>query len=180
MNILQTHMAWKPNEWLRFSLRNLTSLLSPMSKLTSQCDSQKRIFSKAISYSQSCVLNTVRSGGLWDMADVPALVLIWMVCGVLQMNDCVDGVTVEHSSDLSITVHSKKSSHSWTFTLFCKVWEISIQDTCYGQTLMICFHEEMTLIDIHMWNQFVHSKKKAYYKIAHYIHITNMLVVLQQ
>uniref|UniRef100_A0A671KAV6 Probable helicase with zinc finger domain n=1 Tax=Sinocyclocheilus anshuiensis TaxID=1608454 RepID=A0A671KAV6_9TELE len=36
------------------------------------------------------------------------------------MNDCVDGVTVEHSSDLSITVNTKKSSHSWTFTLFCK------------------------------------------------------------
>ncbi|XP_067314224.1 probable helicase with zinc finger domain isoform X5 [Pseudorasbora parva] len=36
------------------------------------------------------------------------------------MNDCVDGVTVEHSSDLSITVNSKISSHSWTFTLFCK------------------------------------------------------------
>uniref|UniRef100_A0A8C2PRS0 Probable helicase with zinc finger domain n=1 Tax=Cyprinus carpio TaxID=7962 RepID=A0A8C2PRS0_CYPCA len=36
------------------------------------------------------------------------------------MNDCVDGVTVEHSSDLSITVNTKKSSHAWTFTLFCK------------------------------------------------------------
>uniref|UniRef100_A0A671T1C6 Probable helicase with zinc finger domain n=1 Tax=Sinocyclocheilus anshuiensis TaxID=1608454 RepID=A0A671T1C6_9TELE len=36
------------------------------------------------------------------------------------MNDCVDGVKVEHSSDLSITVNTKKSSHSWTFTLFCK------------------------------------------------------------
>ncbi|KAI2666610.1 putative helicase with zinc finger domain [Labeo rohita] len=36
------------------------------------------------------------------------------------MNDCVDGVAVEHSSDLSITVNTKKSSHSWTFTLFCK------------------------------------------------------------
>ncbi|KAA0705294.1 Zinc finger domain [Triplophysa tibetana] len=36
------------------------------------------------------------------------------------MNDCVDGVTVNHSSDLSITVNSKKSSHSWTFNLFCK------------------------------------------------------------
>ncbi|TRY58413.1 hypothetical protein DNTS_005206 [Danionella cerebrum] len=36
------------------------------------------------------------------------------------MNDCVEGITVKHSSDLSITVNSKKSSHSWTFTLFCK------------------------------------------------------------
>lgn len=86
------------------------------------------------------------------MPDVPALVLIWMVCGVFQMNDCVDGVTVNHSSDLSITVNSKKSSHSWTFNLFCKVWEISIQDTSHGQTLLICFHDEMTLIDIHTEN----------------------------
>ncbi|KAI4903994.1 hypothetical protein NFI96_024214, partial [Prochilodus magdalenae] len=36
------------------------------------------------------------------------------------LNDCVDGVTVEHSSDLSVTVSTKKSSHSWTFSLYCK------------------------------------------------------------
>uniref|UniRef100_A0A4W4E9T9 Probable helicase with zinc finger domain n=1 Tax=Electrophorus electricus TaxID=8005 RepID=A0A4W4E9T9_ELEEL len=36
------------------------------------------------------------------------------------LNDCVDGVTVEHSSDLSVTVNTKKSSHSWTFSLYCK------------------------------------------------------------
>ncbi|XP_051994990.1 probable helicase with zinc finger domain isoform X1 [Xyrauchen texanus] len=36
------------------------------------------------------------------------------------MNDYVDGVTLEHSSDLSITVNTKKSFHSWTFRLFCK------------------------------------------------------------
>ncbi|KAM9456834.1 putative helicase with zinc finger domain isoform 2-T2 [Clarias gariepinus] len=36
------------------------------------------------------------------------------------LNDCVDGVTVEHSSDLSVIVNTKKSSHSWTFSLYCK------------------------------------------------------------
>ncbi|MCJ8739264.1 hypothetical protein PDJAM_G00045310 [Pangasius djambal] len=36
------------------------------------------------------------------------------------LNDCVDGVTVEHNSDLSVTVNTKKSSHSWTFSLYCK------------------------------------------------------------
>lgn len=39
----------------------------------------------------------------------------------LQLNDCVDGVTVEHNSDLSVVVNTKKSSHSWTFSLYCKV-----------------------------------------------------------
>ncbi|XP_058266742.1 probable helicase with zinc finger domain isoform X2 [Hemibagrus wyckioides] len=36
------------------------------------------------------------------------------------LNDCVDGVTVEHNSDLSVTVSTKKSSHSWAFSLYCK------------------------------------------------------------
>ncbi|KAJ8264102.1 hypothetical protein GJAV_G00145180 [Gymnothorax javanicus] len=36
------------------------------------------------------------------------------------LSDYLDGVTVEHSSDLSVTVATKKSSHSWTFSLLCK------------------------------------------------------------
>lgn len=36
------------------------------------------------------------------------------------LNDCLDGVTVEHNSDLSVTVNTKKSSHSWTFLLYCE------------------------------------------------------------
>ncbi|KPP78478.1 putative helicase with zinc finger domain [Scleropages formosus] len=36
------------------------------------------------------------------------------------LSEYLDGVTVEHSSDLSVTVTTKKSSHSWTFSLFCK------------------------------------------------------------
>ncbi|XP_036395751.1 probable helicase with zinc finger domain [Megalops cyprinoides] len=36
------------------------------------------------------------------------------------LSEYVDGVNVEHSSDLSVTVTSKKSSHSWTFSLLCK------------------------------------------------------------
>ncbi|XP_062874530.1 probable helicase with zinc finger domain isoform X2 [Trichomycterus rosablanca] len=36
------------------------------------------------------------------------------------LNEYVDGITVEHSSDLSVTVNTKKSSHSWTFSLYCK------------------------------------------------------------
>ncbi|XP_064180340.1 probable helicase with zinc finger domain isoform X2 [Anguilla rostrata] len=36
------------------------------------------------------------------------------------LSDYLDGVNVEHSSDLSVTVTSKKSSHSWTFSLLCK------------------------------------------------------------
>ncbi|KAL2101165.1 hypothetical protein ACEWY4_002926 [Coilia grayii] len=36
------------------------------------------------------------------------------------LSDSLDGVSVEHSSDLSVTVTSKKSSHSWTFSLLCK------------------------------------------------------------
>ncbi|TSK77148.1 putative helicase with zinc finger domain [Bagarius yarrelli] len=37
-----------------------------------------------------------------------------------KLNDCVDGVTVEHNSDLSVTVNTKKSSHSWIFLLYCE------------------------------------------------------------
>ncbi|KAJ8283665.1 hypothetical protein COCON_G00025150 [Conger conger] len=36
------------------------------------------------------------------------------------LSDYLDGVNVEHSSDLSVTVTTKKSSHSWTFSLLCK------------------------------------------------------------
>ncbi|KAM3865303.1 putative helicase with zinc finger domain [Diretmus argenteus] len=36
------------------------------------------------------------------------------------LSDYLDGVNVETSSGLSVTVTSKKSSHSWTFSLFCK------------------------------------------------------------
>ncbi|XP_023676139.1 probable helicase with zinc finger domain isoform X1 [Paramormyrops kingsleyae] len=36
------------------------------------------------------------------------------------LSEYLDGVSVEHSSDLSVTVTTKKSSHSWTFSLFCK------------------------------------------------------------
>uniref|UniRef100_A0A8C8CUJ1 Probable helicase with zinc finger domain n=1 Tax=Oncorhynchus tshawytscha TaxID=74940 RepID=A0A8C8CUJ1_ONCTS len=36
------------------------------------------------------------------------------------LSDYLDGVNVEHSSNLSVTVTTKKSAHSWTFSLFCK------------------------------------------------------------
>uniref|UniRef100_A0A674BRJ8 Probable helicase with zinc finger domain n=1 Tax=Salmo trutta TaxID=8032 RepID=A0A674BRJ8_SALTR len=36
------------------------------------------------------------------------------------LSDYLDGVSVEHSSNLSVTVTTKKSAHSWTFSLFCK------------------------------------------------------------
>uniref|UniRef100_A0A3Q3MFM7 Helicase with zinc finger n=1 Tax=Mastacembelus armatus TaxID=205130 RepID=A0A3Q3MFM7_9TELE len=36
------------------------------------------------------------------------------------LSDCLEGVNVETSSSLSVTVTTKKSSHSWTFTLLCK------------------------------------------------------------
>uniref|UniRef100_A0A667ZS12 Probable helicase with zinc finger domain n=1 Tax=Myripristis murdjan TaxID=586833 RepID=A0A667ZS12_9TELE len=36
------------------------------------------------------------------------------------LSDYLEGVNVETSSSLSVTVTTKKSSHSWTFTLFCK------------------------------------------------------------
>ncbi|XP_034043995.1 probable helicase with zinc finger domain [Thalassophryne amazonica] len=36
------------------------------------------------------------------------------------LSDCLEGMTVETSSNLSVTVNTKKSSHSWTFSLFCK------------------------------------------------------------
>uniref|UniRef100_A0AAY4CHQ0 Probable helicase with zinc finger domain n=1 Tax=Denticeps clupeoides TaxID=299321 RepID=A0AAY4CHQ0_9TELE len=36
------------------------------------------------------------------------------------MCECLEDVSVEHSSDLSITVSTKKSSHFWTFSLLCK------------------------------------------------------------
>uniref|UniRef100_A0A4W6FU04 Probable helicase with zinc finger domain n=1 Tax=Lates calcarifer TaxID=8187 RepID=A0A4W6FU04_LATCA len=36
------------------------------------------------------------------------------------LSDCLEGVNVETSSSLSVTVTTKKSSHSWTFSLLCK------------------------------------------------------------
>uniref|UniRef100_A0A1A8PGK2 Probable helicase with zinc finger domain n=2 Tax=Nothobranchius rachovii TaxID=451742 RepID=A0A1A8PGK2_9TELE len=36
------------------------------------------------------------------------------------LSDSLEGVTVETSSSLSVTVSSKKSSHSWIFSLLCK------------------------------------------------------------
>ncbi|XP_069050736.1 probable helicase with zinc finger domain [Lepisosteus oculatus] len=36
------------------------------------------------------------------------------------LSEYLEGVSVEHSSDLSVTVTTKKSCHSWTFTLCCK------------------------------------------------------------
>uniref|UniRef100_A0A673CF01 Probable helicase with zinc finger domain n=2 Tax=Sphaeramia orbicularis TaxID=375764 RepID=A0A673CF01_9TELE len=36
------------------------------------------------------------------------------------LSDCLEGVNVEMSSSLSVTVTTKKSSHSWTFSLLCK------------------------------------------------------------
>ncbi|AWP05906.1 putative helicase with zinc finger domain [Scophthalmus maximus] len=36
------------------------------------------------------------------------------------LSDFLEGVNVETSSSLSLTVTTKKSSHSWTFSLFCK------------------------------------------------------------
>uniref|UniRef100_A0A3Q2TFZ6 Probable helicase with zinc finger domain n=1 Tax=Fundulus heteroclitus TaxID=8078 RepID=A0A3Q2TFZ6_FUNHE len=36
------------------------------------------------------------------------------------LSDSLEGVTVETSSNLSVTVTSKKSSHSWIFSLLCK------------------------------------------------------------
>ncbi|XP_061684668.1 probable helicase with zinc finger domain isoform X2 [Syngnathoides biaculeatus] len=36
------------------------------------------------------------------------------------LSDCLEGVNVETSSSLSLTVTTKKSFHSWTFSLLCK------------------------------------------------------------
>ncbi|XP_077380130.1 putative helicase with zinc finger domain isoform X2 [Festucalex cinctus] len=36
------------------------------------------------------------------------------------LSDCLEGVSVETSTSLSLTVTTKKSFHSWTFTLLCK------------------------------------------------------------
>uniref|UniRef100_A0A7N6BP44 Probable helicase with zinc finger domain n=1 Tax=Anabas testudineus TaxID=64144 RepID=A0A7N6BP44_ANATE len=36
------------------------------------------------------------------------------------LSDCLEGVTIETSSSLSVTVANKKSSHSWNFSLLCK------------------------------------------------------------
>ncbi|XP_067353757.1 probable helicase with zinc finger domain [Channa argus] len=36
------------------------------------------------------------------------------------LSDCLEGVNIETSSSLSVTVTTKKSSHSWTFSLLCK------------------------------------------------------------
>ena len=54
---------------------------------------------------------------LWS-AESPDLA-VWFFLS--QLSDYLDGVNVETSSSLSVTVTTKKSSHSWTFSLFCKV-----------------------------------------------------------
>lgn len=43
---------------------------------------------------------------------------------LFQLSDCLEGVNVETSSSLSVTVATKKSSHSWTFSLLCKVGKL--------------------------------------------------------
>ncbi|XP_075846411.1 putative helicase with zinc finger domain isoform X1 [Microtus pennsylvanicus] len=36
------------------------------------------------------------------------------------LSECIEGVEVEHSPDLSVTVNTKKSHQTWTFALTCK------------------------------------------------------------
>ncbi|XP_006886330.1 PREDICTED: probable helicase with zinc finger domain isoform X2 [Elephantulus edwardii] len=36
------------------------------------------------------------------------------------LSECIEGVKVEHSPDLSVTVNTKKSHQTWTFALTCK------------------------------------------------------------
>ncbi|XP_052053388.1 probable helicase with zinc finger domain isoform X2 [Apodemus sylvaticus] len=36
------------------------------------------------------------------------------------LSECIEGVQVEHSPDLSVTVNTKKSHQTWTFALTCK------------------------------------------------------------
>lgn len=55
---------------------------------------------------------------------------------LFQLSDYLDGVNVETSSGLSVTVTSKKSSHSWIFSLLCKVgWSVQ----CCSQHVHIVF-----------------------------------------
>lgn len=57
----------------------------------------------------------------WVLTDVPTSGRNWsLFC--FQLSECLEGVQVEHSPDLSVTVNTKKSHQTWTFALTCKVW----------------------------------------------------------
>ncbi|GAB1296993.1 Probable helicase with zinc finger domain [Apodemus speciosus] len=51
-----------------------------------------------------------------------ALIEKWMssLCPDKVLSECIEGVQVEHSPDLSVTVNTKKSHQTWTFALTCK------------------------------------------------------------
>lgn len=47
---------------------------------------------------------------------------------IFQLSDYLEGVNVETSSSLSVTVTTKKSAHSWTFSFLCRVgWNVYYQ-----------------------------------------------------
>ncbi|MGH0175328.1 UNVERIFIED_CONTAM: hypothetical protein FKN15_070417 [Acipenser sinensis] len=77
---------------------------------------QKRYASRLISLKQQ--QESTQSAGSY----MEALIEKWMnsLSPEKVLSDYLDGVSVEHSPGLSVTVTTKKSSQSWTFSLFCK------------------------------------------------------------
>ncbi|XP_041076271.1 probable helicase with zinc finger domain [Polyodon spathula] len=77
---------------------------------------QKRYASRLISLKQQ--QESAQSAGSY----MEALIEKWMnsLSPEKVLSDYLEGVSVEHSPDLLVTVTTKKSSQSWTFSLFCK------------------------------------------------------------
>ncbi|MBN3280235.1 HELZ helicase, partial [Polyodon spathula] len=77
---------------------------------------QKRYASRLISLKQQ--QESAQSAGSY----MEALIEKWMnsLSPEKVLSEYLEGVSVEHSPDLLVTVTTKKSSQSWTFSLFCK------------------------------------------------------------